>query len=226
MIEVIFSKEQIETIKNTLSSTDFRPASWSNNELNSIKKTIKDHYLSAQNFTCFYCRQRFVIKHNRAWDTEHIISRSAYPRFMFEPKNLCVVCIECNTEKSDKNILNSNKKITKLPKSSAAYKIVHPHFDTFEDHIEVILPGQFYKHRTLKGRSTMSIYGLDRFLKSAGLQTKSVTPPKIQNLLSAALLAGDDYQIYERLLLEEIILNSPHILGPADSIIAINKIRN
>ena len=53
---------------------------------------------------------------------------------MFEPKNLCVSCIDCNLEKKDKKVTISKAK-KKLPNNSSDYLIVHPHFDTYNDKI-------------------------------------------------------------------------------------------
>ncbi|TBL64874.1 HNH endonuclease [Hafnia paralvei] len=80
-----------------------------NNELDAIKKHIKDYYLLAQDYRCPYCQQKIIVTHNGAWDTEHIIPKDTHPNFMFEPQNLCISCKDCNGEKSNENILKKQK---------------------------------------------------------------------------------------------------------------------
>ena len=82
---------------------------WDGDEkaLVSVKKEIKDHYLHVQDYRCAYCRQRMEVKHNGMWDTEHIINKDEYPAFMFEPRNLCVCCKDCNTIKGRKGVLKN-----------------------------------------------------------------------------------------------------------------------
>ncbi|EEW9976583.1 HNH endonuclease, partial [Salmonella enterica] len=124
---------------------------------------IKSYYLLAQDYRCPYCHQKILVAHNGAWDTEHIIPKDTHPDFMFEPQNLCVSCKDCNGEKSNKNIL-VNKKIIRLPKKSKSYTIIHPHFDNFDDHIKIIDDALYFLPKTDKGRRTIEVCGLLRFV--------------------------------------------------------------
>nr|WP_318379972.1 HNH endonuclease signature motif containing protein [uncultured Enterobacter sp.]DAI87055.1 MAG TPA: CRISPR-associated endonuclease [Caudoviricetes sp.] len=130
--------------------------------ISKIKKTIKDYYIVAQDYTCPYCKQRIEVHHNGAWDAEHIIPKSTHPRFVFEPLNLCVSCKDCNNEKRDKPVLENNNRRT-LPNRSEDYTIVHPHFDEFEDHIRIVELAGYYLPLTDKGRKTIEKCGLLRF---------------------------------------------------------------
>lgn len=225
MIEVKFSDEQIKLIKSLTTSTELVATLWSSENFISIRKFIKDHYLQQQDYTCCFCKQKIKVSHNRAWDTEHLISRSSYPSFMFEPKNLCVTCIECNTEKTDLSILTATKKISRFPKKSNQYKIAHPHFDIYEDHIEVIVAGQFYRFKSQKGKFTIRAYGLDRFLDIANRPKEINYSPKIAQLWEAALTADSNYESIETQLLEELILKHSEKLGSRESLDAIKKLR-
>ena len=122
-------KECIDLFNNSQKQSS---DAWSEDEYKEVRKTIKDHYLKEQNYTCFFCKQHNNVKHGRAWDTEHLISRTAYPQFMFEPQNLCITCIDCNQEKGAKNVLL--RRVKTFPKKSSRYKIAHPHFDKYDDH--------------------------------------------------------------------------------------------
>ena len=127
-----------------------------------IKKTIKDYYIRAQDYTCPYCQQRIEVHHNAAWDAEHIIPKSTHPKFIFEPLNLCISCKDCNNEKRDKPVLVNNARKT-LPVHSEDYTIVHPHFDEFYEHIKIIETAGYYLPCSDKGRKTVETCGLLRF---------------------------------------------------------------
>lgn len=128
-----------------------------------VKREIKRHYLKAQNYTCAYCRQKIVVDHNGAWDTEHIASKDIYPGFMFVPGNLCLSCKDCNGAKSNKNVL-VNKARRTFPDRSKDYTICHPHFDAYSDHVRIIGEAVLYLPRTKKGQALIEMCGLLRFV--------------------------------------------------------------
>lgn len=143
-------------------------------DLIALKKVIKKHYLKAQDFRCAYCRQKVVVKHNAAWDTEHILCKDQYPQFMFEPKNLCVSCKDCNNIKRAKNVL-TNKGRTTFPDAPDDYIICHPHLHNYADHIRVIREAVLYLPISKEGRQLIEICGLLRFVFDfAGYQIESI----------------------------------------------------
>lgn len=131
--------------------------------LSELKAAIKEFYLEAQDFTCVYCQQRIVVKHQGSWDVEHIIPKDVHPKFMFECSNLCVACKDCNGDKWNKSVLVNDKR-KKFPKNKDDYKIVHPHFDVYEENIKIIDLAKFYLPLNEKGRATVEMCGLLRFL--------------------------------------------------------------
>lgn len=133
--------------------------------LSELKAAIKEFYLKAQNFKCVYCQQRIVVEHHGAWDVEHIIPKDVRPEFMFECANLCVACKDCNGDKWNKNVLIDKKRKT-FPKNKEAYKIFHAHFDIYEENIKIIELAGFYLPLNEKGRATVEMCGLLRFLFS------------------------------------------------------------
>ena len=144
---------------------------------------------------------------------------------MFHPQNLCVTCIDCNTEKSSKEVLFKSSKKIRFPKKSNAYIVIHPHFDIYDDHLKVIVAGQVYEWKTPKGRATLSIYGLDRFLKVA--DRPQLPDSSVRRLMKAALTSKDDdsYDSAELELLESLVLNFSGKLGPQLSIDIIKKLK-
>ena len=131
--------------------------------LNNVKSHIKQHYIFEQDYTCPYCRQRIEVNHKSIWDIDHIIPKSLRPDFLFKPLNLCVSCKDCNQYKSSKNVL-INKKRKTLPVKSADYKVVHPNLDVYENHIKIIETPLFYIPLDIKGKETIEVCGLLRFL--------------------------------------------------------------
>lgn len=134
-------------------------------ELQSLKYHIKQHYLHAQDSTCAYCRQKIVVSHSAAWDTDHVIAKDEYPDFMFDPINLCISCKDCNLTKHNKRVLSNPKRKT-LPGKPADYLIVHPHLDIYSDNITIVGIAEFYLPRTEKGAKTVEVCGLLRFVYS------------------------------------------------------------
>lgn len=224
MNEVIFLEEDLYLINEFNSLEDKGSVSWSDDKYSHIRKTIKSHYLKEQNYTCFFCRQRMVVNSNRAWDAEHIISKSTHPSFMFEPKNLCIACPDCNNEKRDGRVLDRESRV-KFPMHSNAYKIVHPHFDIYDDHLEVIVVGKLYRIKTPKGRYTYRIYGLDRFMMDAGLCREQNRSDNVQKLMQSALMDPKSYELYEERILEELLLKHSRKIGSEETLNAIKKLR-
>ena len=157
-------KRQIDIFKSL--SDDEMKGYWEkthDGELIDLKARIKSHYLEAQNYTCPYCQQTVEVKNKAAWDAEHIIPKDSHPSFMFEAKNLCISCKDCNLSKLNQNVL-VNKKRKTFPDCKEDYIISHPHFDNYDSDIKIIALAAFYLPKTEKGRKTVEICGLLRFL--------------------------------------------------------------
>jgi len=158
---VLFSPEEQSIINDKRESEGFCKESWSDKDLAGIKKKIKQHYLVEQNNCCYFCRREHTGKHGNEWTTEHLLSRSDYPEFMFEPFNLCVICWKCNQSKQDKKIIKGD--FGKYPDSSELFQIVHPHFDIYERYFPYYEPEVLYFPWGDKGAFTYLLYNLGRF---------------------------------------------------------------
>ena len=133
-------------------------------EIKSIRAKIKRHLLEKQDYTCCYCRQRRYDAHSATWDIDHIAPKSRNPHFLFEINNLALSCKECNISKSENETLKYKRK--KYPSNGAPFKIVHPHYDNYTDHIEIFELGKTVLYRVKnkdKGRATYSMCNLVRF---------------------------------------------------------------
>jgi hypothetical protein len=225
MQEVKFTASQMKIVDKFESSLEKQAQDWDRDEFSEIKKHIKNHYITEQNYTCFFCRQRFVNNHGRVWDIEHILSRSAYPKFMFHPKNLCITCPECNMAKGDKSSLSSEKIRVLFPSQSSSYSIIHPHFDIYEEHIEATVPGKMYRLRSKKGRTTYRTYGLDRFLMIS--ERSNAIDDQISHIVRS-IASCDDINERKSLvfeLIESALLEYPETLGAARTIEIIKDLK-
>lgn len=155
---VAYSSEEQRLIESVLQVATLDAKSWGEERLNAIRQHIKRHYLDQQAFRCCYCQQLLYAEHGRPWDVEHIIAMSLKPQFMFEPRNLAVACIECNQEKRAKPVTDERR--VGFPAAATSYKIVHPHFDDWEDHIELVGDATYH---SLSPKGSFTIYECNLF---------------------------------------------------------------
>lgn len=131
---------------------------WEKDVFKDIKTNIIAHLRVEQNNRCCYCGKElgFDIKDV---DIEHIVPKSIYPKFCFEPKNLALSCPACNTKKSHKNTVI--KEIQRYPRTGNNISIIHAHFDNYVDHIDIV--GEcIYVPKSSKGCETINICELYR----------------------------------------------------------------
>lgn len=157
---VAFTDAEMEAINIIITSENFSHKSWGLKSLDSIRSHIKKHYISEQKYRCCYCQQRLFADHGRPWDIEHVIAMALKCAFMFEPRNLALACVECNQEKRATPVVRGTR--ASFPARSENYRIVHPHFDDWSEHIEI--EGEATYHAlTDKGRFTIYTCNLFRF---------------------------------------------------------------
>jgi len=169
-----YTDSQKTQIEVKLQDITFTHNDWEGDDLIDLRKAIREFYKKEQYGFCSYCKNSVSIQVADNCHIEHIAPKSKYRSFIFEPKNLCVICAECNKIKRAQETLNqepdtvnrgSNRKL--YPRSSNAFKIVHPHFDNYEDHIE-IFGDYFYVDKTVKGGYTILYCKLNRRLHHFG----------------------------------------------------------
>ena len=132
---------------------------WNHSTLKSFKERVRVHYRKQQNKKCAYCRMD-VSTATSYFHIEHIVPKSLHPEWMYEPLNLCIACANCNSAKNNQEVL-SDKNTAVLPADSSGYIIIHPHFDRYFEHIEIV-GGLLYKGLTPKGTKTIEICNLTR----------------------------------------------------------------
>lgn len=170
---VSFPDGMVNTIKCKIKNPAFTFRDWSADDLLALRCHIRDHYRSEQRGSCAYCKRDLSLQAADNCHVEHIAPKSKYQCFIFEPRNLCVICADCNKIKREQEVLQvepdpivNGDTRRQYPRSSNAFKIVHPHFDVYEDHIEVF--DTFYVDKSDKGHFTIGACRLNRKLREFG----------------------------------------------------------
>ncbi len=127
--------------------------------IKSFKKNLREDMYEKQNKLCAYCRIHVPLA-CVPMHREHIVYKDEHPQWMFLPENLCVVCPTCNEFKGTDEVLEAPKTKT-YPKSSAGFKIIHPLYDKYSDHIELV-GDVLYKGKSKKGVFTINTCHLYR----------------------------------------------------------------
>ena len=162
---IVFKQRQVDhiaTFDNTATHWDGRCA-----ERVALRIAIRKHYLKEQNRQCPYCHRLRQDTHGYCWDIDHIIPKSTYPIFTYEPRNFAVTCKECNRSKDKLNVLSPTATIdSNYPQSKDDYIIIHPHLDEYTENMKVSYTRDLKIYHTPlkdKGRETFRICGLNRF---------------------------------------------------------------
>jgi len=176
---------------------------WSEDSLIALRSRVKMHYIAVQNYRCCYCNRHRPTDNQREWDVEHIADRSKYPWFMFTPRNLAAACPECNVAKKAQETLTTAGRKT-YPDASSGFRIVHPHFDNYADHI--FRKGMVYLPKTPKGRKTIYMCNLLRFAEKHIEWTNVATDTRFESEIDAVFAGGG---VIAQAAVENIIARLP-----------------
>jgi uncharacterized protein (TIGR02646 family) len=194
---LVFSKESNEIIRQKKESTTFTYADWSNGDLEALRKEIRNHYRNEQKGSCSYCKQPVSLVSALNCHVEHIVPKSLHLKFMFTSKNLCVICADCNQIKREQETLgeipetmsNPTGRVN-YPTASSSFKIVHPHFDNYDDHI-LIVNGYYIDKGSKKGNFTIGACNLNRKLGVFGWEPEIVNDTKLISEMNAYIIETD-----------------------------------
>jgi len=165
-LSIDYSKESISTIKNK-TIPPFNHNNWGDDDLLGVRKEIRAFYRKQQKGICYYCKQTVSITYSSNCHIEHIVPKGKHLDFIFTPKNLCVSCAECNLIKGEQEVLKKPSTVIRYPRSSGAFKLVHPHFDEYDKHIRII-NGYYIDKGSKKGNFTIGLCNLNRKLGELG----------------------------------------------------------
>jgi len=157
-----FTKQELVTISDICSLSLTAREKWAHPDFLPIYSRLKNYFLIYQNKTCYFCQKKLVTITNEDWHIDHIVSVDEDDRHVFTAENWILVCKWCNRDKNSKKILKNRPKSKAYSKSSANYKIIHPRYDDYSIHID-ILSEMIYTSLTPKGKETKSACNLERF---------------------------------------------------------------
>jgi uncharacterized protein (TIGR02646 family) len=167
---VSFDEAMTVLISRLGESKNYSSEMWELESLMSVRKHVRNHYRNAQRLKCAYCAEVVGTRSAASAPIEHIVPRSTHPRFMFEPRNLCVTCADCNEYKNNKAVTRSeevlSRKGVRYPTQTDAFRVVHPHFDVYDKHI--YKSGRVYIPLSPKGNWTIYACELNRFFMRFG----------------------------------------------------------
>lgn len=135
----ILTQADIDAIKSSIENC-FKNGNtkiWDEEDLAPIKQKIKAHYRGLLGEKCCYCCKNTHGEFKLVLDIEHILPKAHYLQFALSPFNLSVACKRCNMNvKGEKTtFLKDFASAHSNPEDTNNYKIIHPNFDNFFDHL-------------------------------------------------------------------------------------------
>ncbi|WP_374172395.1 HNH endonuclease [Flavobacterium tructae] len=201
---IVFSDSHSQIIKTTLEDKNFHHTTWGEDHLEEIRSEIRKFYRNNQKVICAYCKSPVSIIYPTNCHIEHIAPKSLHPEYIFEPKNLCVICADCNQIKRNQETINQipdtlkKKYKKKYPNKSEDFFIVHPHFDKYEDHIQII-NGYYIDKASKKGNFTIGACLLNRKFLILGWQPEIIDDNELINDFSEYIEEKDFHKRVKKL---------------------------
>jgi len=189
--QYVFSTADLSVIEN-IKQGEYSHLSWGDESLAEVKRNIREFYRGEQRGICAFCKNDLSLRSASNCTIEHIIPKSKKLEFMFTGKNLCVICADCNEIKRAQDVINDIPDVidnitrrVKYPISGAVFKIVHPHYDSWSEHILRI--GRAYIDKTNKGINTILICKLNRFFHRFEVGDEYINEPDLHALMEEYL---------------------------------------
>lgn len=202
--EYAFCAEDIEAIEAIVQG-DYTHQSWGDESLSQVRRNIRDFYRDEQRGECAFCKNDISLRSAANCTIEHIIPKSRNIAFMFTARNLCVICADCNEIKRAQEVINEIPEVVprpvgrvRYPRTGTIFKIIHPHFDVWNDHI--IRLGRAYIDRSTKGVNTIAICKLNRFFHRFEVSDEYITEVDLTSLMEEYISCQSLVQRAELLL--------------------------
>jgi uncharacterized protein (TIGR02646 family) len=132
-----------------------------------FKEKVKRHlYYAGQGRFCCYCGYT-IDEHKGAYDAEHCIAKDGRSELVFSTRNLSLSCKPCNTRKGSVRvrIFPLDDEVDEVSIGSDKYRVVHPHFDKWTDHLAFDDYGRVVPidgEGLTKGRLTIKLFNVHR----------------------------------------------------------------
>ena len=149
---------------------------------NKFKDKLRDYLLIEQGGCCAYCGFGFETKGTAHRD--HIAPKDLFARFTFEVENLILACPVCNGLGMKKNVDTILASHTEY--DQCTFKLVHPYYDEYDDHIELEEGNAIIKMKTIKGEFTIDLFKLASVEKTTS-RMQCIIFEKIKDLPQEAL---------------------------------------
>lgn len=81
-----YTSDQLKIIKDKLNDPNFNHNCWSSEDLEHLRKSVRDYYRIKQNGKCAYCQNNISLESAANCQVEHIVPKSRVLKFIFEPK--------------------------------------------------------------------------------------------------------------------------------------------
>ncbi|PWG82597.1 HNH endonuclease family protein [Pararcticibacter amylolyticus] len=137
--ETVLTQADIDAIKNSIENCRQNDTTkiWDEEELAPVKQKIKAHYRGLLGEKCCYCCKNTHGEFKLVLDIEHILPKAHYLPFALSPFNLSVACKRCNMNvKGEKTSFLKDPAAAHItPEDTDNYKIIHPNFDSYFDHL-------------------------------------------------------------------------------------------
>lgn len=132
-----FSDEEKQKMRD---ASNAGHASWSSNNIKSVKTKIKSFSLEKSNYCCCYCGRNQHGEFSMVIDIEHILPKSIFLKHMFTIRNLSTSCKRCNMNIKNTKVDFLSHTREDLPNRifrSRYYKFIHPNLDKYSKHLEL-----------------------------------------------------------------------------------------
>ncbi|GAB2868194.1 HNH endonuclease [Hymenobacter ruber] len=209
---IVFDKAQQQIITSKKGQPGFTYLNWSDDDLEALRSSIRSFYRNEQGGICAYCRKSVSLVAAGSCHVEHIAPKSLHECFMFEPKNLCVICADCNLIKRNQETIHEiqdtilKENPIRYPRATGSFKIVHPHFDDYDAHIK-IFAGKVYVNKTLKGHFTIGVCDLNRWFAKFGWEKPIYSLSDVMSVINKIAEEKDPlHQVSMLSELKEILL--------------------
>lgn len=129
----------VEAALLTANPWEWSPGGAQTASLAAIKVKIREYHLQRHEESCCYCRRSLEGEFNLVIDREHVLPKStpAYRPLTYTMWNLGVACKRCNMQyKGMKTDFVVSPGVAAEYENEANYRIVHPNFDLYEEHLD------------------------------------------------------------------------------------------
>lgn len=162
---IVYSNDELQYI-NTLKPFEGKKWEIRNDQMVSLKESIRRQLKLNQNGKCAYCG--LALERTSNSEIEHIAPKGVlrngtvlHPEFMFTEKNLVFACHYCNS------ILKKGTfdtiKVKNSDYESCTFKIVHPYFDNPDEHYSWVATNDaiLIKAKSAKAAISIRLFKLD-----------------------------------------------------------------